>query len=225
MFGYSTKMLSLNVYFWVCAPTIAVLLEVNNYNVWTHKYYWATCKFQCGQWGLKIIFEKQIRFGCSVNIVPVCFSGWVTWTQIDKQTDRQTKGRMRVIVMLCQNDSVGLLSFSPQPLTEGLRHLDEFRLTTRLDVTYSNFIFTHHVLKCLFWFLLSSACLSLFTSSCLAVCWSICLSAWWVWPPKPSPPSAGDSSLFSALVNMLLCLINGDSRLLRAGVWCGYILM
>lgn len=81
---------------------------------------------RCGQLGLKITFGKQIRFDCSVIIVPVWF--WVTWMQID----RQTKGRMRGIVTLCQNDSVGLLSFSPQPLTEGFRHLNEFRLHNQI---------------------------------------------------------------------------------------------
>lgn len=103
-----------------------MLHEVNKYNVWKHKYYSVTRKSRCGQLGQKITLGKQIRFDCCVIIVPVWF--WVTWTQID----RQTKGRMRGIVTLCQNDSVGLLSFSPQPLAEGFHHLNEFRLHNQI---------------------------------------------------------------------------------------------
>ena len=72
---------------------------------------------------------------------------YVSQTESHRETDRQTKGRMRVILVFCQNDSVVLLSFSPQPLTDDLCHLDEFRLTTCLGATHTNFIFTRHILE------------------------------------------------------------------------------
>lgn len=116
-----------------------------------NKYYLATCKLQCGQLELKIIFENEIWLLCE-------YSPSLSLRLNHMDTDRQTKGRVRVIIMFCQNDSVSLLSLSPQPLTGGVRCLNEFRLTTWLDVTYSNFIFTRQVLECLFWFFLSSVC-------------------------------------------------------------------
>lgn len=87
------------------------------------------------------------------------------------------------MVMLCQNDSVGLLSFSPQPLTEGLSP-DEFRLRTWLDVTLSfcfNFMSPRRVLKWLFGFFFSSVCLNSPLLVCVNSLSSRTLSSfsWW----------------------------------------------
>lgn len=112
--------------------------------------------------------------------------------QIDRQ-DRQTQGRMRVIVMLCQNDSFDLLSFSPQPLTEGLCHLDEFRPTNKLKCPLLQL---YPLTPCLPASPLVSplVCLSVSLHLLLSVCWSNSNKSV---PPPLSPPSAGDSSVFT----------------------------
>ena len=143
---------------------LCILARVCTIAVCKHKHYSATCEFHCGQWGLKITLERQIRIGSSVNMVPVCFSDWVTWPKTDRQTDRQTDRRRggwgwssccaRMTHSVCclsahsrsLKDSVTLTSSGPQ---------------TNLNVPHANFfIFSRHVFERLFWFLLLSVCLS-----------------------------------------------------------------
>ena len=131
--------------------------------------------------------------------------------QIDRQ-DRQTQGRMRVIVMFCQNDSFDLLSFSPQPLTEGLCHLDKFRLTNKFKCPLLQLYSLTHVFQLLLWFLSSSVCLSLFTSSCLSVDLT---------PISLSPPTLSSFSWWFIRLYSTCCYVwqNGDGRLLGAVTW------
>lgn len=118
--------------------------------------------------------------------------------QIDRQ-DRQTQGRMRVIVMLCQNDSFDLLSFSPQPLTEGLCHLDEFRPTNKLKCPLLQL---YSLTPCLPASPLVSplVCLSVSLHLLLSVCWSN--------SNKSVPPHSLLLQLVihPSLLNVLLCL-------------------
>lgn len=106
------------------------------------------------------------------QVVP---SYWVTWTQTD------VRGTMRVIIMFCQHDSVSLLSFSPQPLTERLRQLDEFRHTA-LHVLSINFIFfSRRALTRLLWLSFSVFCLLFFFSLQYLSAFPLPLSplSWW----------------------------------------------
>lgn len=90
------------------------------------------------------VWKNKSDFDRCVDIVPDCFWGWVTWAQID----RQTKGRMRVIVMVCQCDSVGLLSFSPRVLAEGLGHHNRFWLHNQIKFNSFNLFCTSGLITC-----------------------------------------------------------------------------
>lgn len=184
---------------------LCILLRVSTIAVCKHKHYSATCKFRCGQWGLKIALERQIRIGSSVNTEPVCFSDWVTWPKTDRQTDRQTRqadaredeGDRHVVPEWL------IWSVVFQPTAAHWRTLSPWRVQThkQIEMSPTPTLFTHAMSSSVsFGFSPRlSVCLSLFTSSCLSVDLT---------PISLSPPHSLLLQLVihPSLLNVLLCL-------------------
>lgn len=195
-----------------------ILLRVSTIAVCKHKHYSATCKFRCGQWGLKIALEWQIRIGSSVNTEPVCFSDWVTWPKTDRQTDRQTRqadaredeGDRHVVPEWL------IRSVVFQPTAAHWRTLSPWRVQTHKQIEMSPTpTLSTHAMSSSVSFGFSprlSVCLSLFTSSCLSVDLT---------PISLSPPTLSSFSWWFIRLYSTCCYVwqNGDGRLLGAVTW------
>lgn len=146
------------------------------------------------------IFEREASFGRERSASVFLR---VSHMDIDRQTDRQLEGRMRVIAVLRWNDSVVLLSFSAW--------LKDFVTLTSSDSTDIQIKLQPESTTTP---LHSPGPQMPVPASCL-VCLGLSACLISLSPPALSP-SAGDSSLSSVSVNRLLCLTNADNRLQKA---------